>query len=91
MSKFSNQPKGNIMDAFKKWFLNNLIAIDQRINALFGGDPDETISSRAAKAAERNKRWGCVLCKFLHKLDPDHCKKSVERDEGDNAVDPQPK
>lgn len=66
----------------KDWALNVLISIDQLGNALLRGDPDETISSRAAKAEVRGKRWGCLLCKFLDKLDPDHCKKSLELDEG---------
>lgn len=66
----------------KDWILNVLIGIDQLGNALLRGDPDETISSRAAKSAARGKRWGCVLCKFLDKLDPNHCEKSIEKDEG---------
>lgn len=47
------------------------------------GDPDETISSRAAKAKLKGKRWGCILCKALHKLDNNHCEKSIEKDRGD--------
>ena len=47
------------------------------------GDPDETISSRAAKAQLKGKRWGCVLCNFLNKLDKNHCEKSIERDRGE--------
>jgi hypothetical protein len=41
---------------FKKWFWNVLIALDQLVNALAFGDPDETISSRAAKAMQEGKR-----------------------------------
>ena len=37
------------------------VAIDQLLNALFGGDEDETISSRAEKARRKGRRWGCVL------------------------------
>lgn len=33
----------------KKYAINVLIAIDQLFNALFYGDPDETISSRLGK------------------------------------------
>lgn len=66
----------------KEWALNVLIALDQLGNSMLRGDPDETISSRAAKAELRGKKWGCLLCKFLDKLDPDHCKKSLELDEG---------
>jgi hypothetical protein len=46
-----------------------------------GGNEDETISSRAAKAKLQGKRWGCVLCKLLDKLDKNHCEKSIEMDE----------
>ena len=58
------------------------VAHDQLANTAFGGDEDETISSRAAKAALRGERWGCVLCKLLDKLDPGHCEKNIELDEG---------
>lgn len=54
------------------------IAHDQLANTAFGGDEDETISSRAGKAARAGKRWGCVLCKLLDKFDPEHCEKSIE-------------
>jgi hypothetical protein len=58
------------------------IGYDQLANAAFGGSEDETISSRAYKASLRGRRWGCVLCRVLHKLDPNHCEKSAEPDEG---------
>ena len=54
------------------------IAHDQLANTAFGGDEDETISSRAGKAARAGKRWGCVLCELLDKFDPGHCEKSIE-------------
>jgi hypothetical protein len=59
------------------------VAIDQLFNALLDGDEDETISSRAAKARLKGKRWGCVLCRFLDWLDPNHCTNSIELDEGE--------
>ena len=59
------------------------VAIDQLFNALLGGDEDETISSRAEKARRKGKRWGCVLCRFLDWLDPNHCTNSIEPDEGE--------
>ncbi len=70
---------------YKRWFKDILIGVDQLGNALLRGDPDETISSRAAKAQLKGKTWGCVLCKFLDKIDPDHCQKSIEKDEGKNG------
>ena len=58
------------------------VAYDQLANAAFGGDPDETISSRAGKAARNGRRWGCVLCRLLDRFEPDHCEKSLEPDAG---------
>lgn len=60
-----------------------VVSLDQLINTLTGGDPDETISSRAAKAAARGRPWGCVLCGLLDRIDPGHCARSVEADEGE--------
>jgi len=59
---------------------NILIGIDQLFNALLLGDPDETISSRAYKnRAYWPWRW---LCWALNKIDSNHCKESLEADEG---------
>lgn len=52
------------------------IAFDQLANTTTGGSEDETISSRAWRAMQHGRRWGCVLCKVLDWFDPDHCKKS---------------
>lgn len=70
----------------RRYFLNVLVAVDQLGNAVLAGDPDETVSSRAAKAAERGRRWGCVLCRVLHWFDRNHCARVVERDEGKDAA-----
>lgn len=53
---------------------------DQSYNAVFGGNDDETISSRAGRAMIRGEKWGCVLCKFLDIFEKDHCIKSIEQD-----------
>lgn len=58
-------------------FWRVMLAHDQAANAAFGGSEDETISSRAGRAARRGDRWGCVLCKLLDKIDPGHCEKSI--------------
>jgi hypothetical protein len=65
-----------------RYLLNILIAIDQLINAVFGGDPDETISSRAGKRYPR-------LAAFINRLffwQRNHCQASIEPDEGKDAV-----
>ena len=69
----------------KRYFWNVLISLDQLLNTILGGDPDETISSRMGKSIERkdNCRICIFLCKVLNLIDKDHCKKSIEYDEGD--------
>lgn len=68
-----------------RWIRNILIGIDQLANAILGGDPDETISSRAGK--RRTKCQACdLLCRILDRIDPRHCAKSIEHDEGKQAV-----
>jgi len=53
------------------------ISHDQLANTAFGGDEDETISSRAGRAKRDGKRWACLLCRLLDRFDPDHCEKSI--------------
>jgi hypothetical protein len=52
------------------------IAHDELANAATGGDPGETISSRAFKAKVAGRKWGCVLCRLLDTIQADHCKNS---------------
>jgi hypothetical protein len=54
------------------------IAYDQLANAAFGGNEDETISSRAGRARRKGRRWACLLCRLLDALDKDHCERSIE-------------
>lgn len=58
------------------------VSFDQLANTVAGGDEDETISSRAAKAARRRAMWGCLLCALLNRFDPGHCESNIEFDEG---------
>lgn len=62
----------------KRWLLNVLIAADQLGNAILGGAPDETISSRAGRGAFLGRRLSGWLCRFLNWLEPDHCQQAVE-------------
>lgn len=52
------------------------LGFDQLGNATTNGSEDETISSRAAYARDAGKRWGCLLCRLLDRVDADHCNKS---------------
>lgn len=56
-----------------RWSRRNLVAVDQLGNALTGGQPDETISYRAAKARAVGDRGACVLCGLLDLFQRDHC------------------
>ena len=76
-----------------KYIWNLLIALDQLLNAVFGGDPDETISSRMGKWSSMNENkagWrhyiAKPLCRVLHVAEADHCAKSIEADEGKDEV-----
>jgi len=67
----------------KKYFWNLLISLDQLINTILGGDPDETISSRMGKRiVKRDSRICKIICMVLNKIDPNHCIDAIEKDEG---------
>jgi len=78
---------------FCKYCWNILIAIDQLINTICGGDPDETLSSRMGKWARagRNKKgirkkvYKIVNC-IVELFEKDHFKKSIEEDEGHRRI-----
>lgn len=60
-----------------------LISLDQFANTLWGGDPDETISSRLGKHyLAGDSIIACIICKLLNYLEKDHCIKSIEPDRG---------
>jgi hypothetical protein len=71
----------------RRWIGNILVALDldQLANALLGGDPDETISSRVGKRVH-DQPWAYWLCRLFHLFDRNHCDKSIERDRGDREV-----
>lgn len=68
----------------KRYAWNVLISLDQLANTLLGGYPDETLSSRMGKRVDSCKICK-LMCKLLDLIDKDHCKKSIERDEGKSA------
>jgi len=77
----------------KKYFWNILIAVDQFANTIFGGDPDETISSRLGKWHRSGKTktgikkyvYNC-LNPIVELFETNHFKKSIEEDEGQHEV-----
>ena len=60
--------------------------LDELLNTLTLGSPDETISSRSEKARNKGKAWGCVMCKFLNIFQKEHCNKSLIIDRGEDAI-----
>ena len=82
------------MKKLKKYFWNLLIAFDQGANAICGGDPDETISSRMGKWARDGKNNSGLkkpsyqIANFVVELfEKDHFAKSIEEDEGKDEID----
>jgi hypothetical protein len=61
-----------------RYFLNILIGIDQLINAILAGDPDECLSSRIGKYSRGTFLESVVDFIF----GSGHCQKSIENDEG---------
>ena len=57
-----------------------LVALVSFINVLFFGAPDETISSRSARAAEQNKLWGILMSRVLDLFEADHGAKAQAAD-----------
>ena len=81
------------MQKIKRYVWNLLIAFDQGVNTVCGGDPDETISSRMGKwsrKGENNHGWRKPLYKFANFIvelfQKDHFKQSIEEDEGQNEI-----
>lgn len=71
------------MNKVLRYLANVLIAIDQLINALLAGDPDETLSSRCGKRAIVKSCRFCIgLCWLLGLVHRNHCNWAIERDEG---------
>jgi hypothetical protein len=68
------------------YWLRVLIGIDQLVNAVFNGNPDETVSSRLGRAHRDGRlTWWrkplpYLLYRLLERLDPGHCARSIEEE-----------
>lgn len=80
------------MDKNQSYVWRILVSIDQFVNTCFDGRPDETISSRWGRAVRDARdgapapwyaRWGCAA---LNRIDPDHCRSSIEYDAAGNPA-----
>jgi hypothetical protein len=57
------------------------LGYDHLGNAVTGGSASETISSRAYRAMQEKRTWGCVLCRLLDLLEKNHCQKAARKTE----------
>jgi hypothetical protein len=86
------------MDKLGRYLLNVLISLDQLVNSVLLGDPDETISSRIGRI---KVKWGGVVPRsrpvvrivdyVLDRIDPGHSINAIERDRGGKGLLDKPK
>ena len=66
----------------KQYLLNVTIAIDQTLNALRGGSPDETLSAAAWRTEQKGRWLGRVFRPLIDllfaPLEKDHCRTAFE-------------
>ena len=66
------------------YVLRVLLGLDRFCNAILGGDPKETMSSRMGKFVARKRGWfPCQLCKLLNLIDPNHCVNNIDKTVGE--------
>ena len=76
----TEQAKQEAGAAREGYLHRSLVALDIFANVLTGGYPDETISSRSARAAEAGKWWGIAMSRFLNLFQSDHGAKAQAGD-----------
>jgi hypothetical protein len=66
----------------KQYLLNVAIALDQVLNALRGGSPDETLSAAAWRTEQKGRLLGRIFRPLIDLtftlLEKEHCRKSFE-------------
>lgn len=69
------------------YVFNVLRWLDCGLNCIvFLGSYNETMSTRAARARQQDKKWGCVLCDFLDALMPGHCDRALTDYIGEDSI-----
>ena len=63
--------------AAESYLHRDLVAFDQMVNVIADGHPDETISSRAARADLKGHWWGRAMSRFLDLFQKDHGAKAM--------------
>lgn len=70
-----------------RYLLHVAVAIDQLVNAILAGNPDETISSRVGRGAKAGARWALIAEGIIDWIfeqlgqPPGHCRRKIEWDE----------
>ena len=57
----------------KRYVQTVLLMLDEFVNALFGGYAEETLSHRFALNASKGGLPGCLFCKVIGLIWPNHC------------------
>jgi len=57
-----------------------IITFDYLFSVLLFRRSGITVSSESAMARNAGKRWGCLLCKLLDRLDTNHCTLAIQAD-----------
>ena len=69
----------------KQYLLNVAIAIDQTLNALRGGSPDETLSAAAWRTEQEGRILGRIFRPLIDMIfwpiDRDHCRTAFESEQ----------
>ena len=77
---------------FRAYAFNLFVAVDILLNAMIGGDPGETISSRLGKGKLKGQPVHTFFARVVDLMfealfsQKDHCVSSVQDDEGKNAI-----
>lgn len=49
------------------------LGFDRVGNAMSGGIDGEYLSARANRVRKEGRRWGCILCRLVDRIQPGHC------------------
>ena len=56
---------------------NVALLTDKAANTALLGSPNETLSTRTARASVAGKRWAMLACRVAGRINADHCAKSL--------------
>jgi hypothetical protein len=69
--------------ALPRWVRLLLTAADKWVNWRLGGDPDELLSARLARARNEGDAVGGMACALLDRYDPGHCDRALRNPHGE--------